>query len=90
MATFKNNVSQGFGLGVGFGLANIIFSMGTLFVGMAFFIPGFIMVLTERKKPKDKQRTWFTVLGYILMALGVITGLGFGGFSLLGLLGDEF
>lgn len=74
----------GFALGIGSMLTGVIF----LLFGIAFFIPGFIIVLKQRKLPKEKQSTGLLVTGFILMGLGVAIGLGFGASVFLGLLGD--
>ena len=49
---------------------------GALLLGMAFAIPGVILVTRETSKPKSRRNTGLLVLGFILMALGVIFGLG--------------
>jgi hypothetical protein len=49
---------------------------GALLLGMAFAIPGVILVTRENRKPKSKRNTSLLILGFILMALGVIFGLG--------------
>jgi hypothetical protein len=78
----KSLVKTGFGLGIGFSLANIIF----ILIGMAFFIPGYLMF----KKASDKKESSSQIGGMVLMALGVaiMGGLGFG--ALLDSAGDMF
>lgn len=49
----------------------------TLMIGLAFGIPGLILVTRENNKPKSRRNMTLLVLGFILMALGVIFGLGF-------------
>ncbi len=74
MSNLKNLVKTGFGLSVGVFAAQMIFIM----IGLAFFIPGFMMWRTESKKfKKDTTRETGAI---ILMALGVIVmgGIGFG------------
>jgi len=74
MNTMKSLIKTGFGLSVGVFAAQIIF----MIIGLAFFIPGFMMWNTESKKfVKDTARQTGAI---ILMALGVITmgGAGFG------------
>ncbi len=67
MNTLQNLVKTGFGLSVGVFLAQMIFIM----IGLAFFIPGFMMWNTEQKKfVKDTAKVTGAI---ILMALGVIT-----------------
>lgn len=65
---------MGFFGGLGSGLALMIFT----FIGMVFFIPGLIIVLKQNKKPKDQRSTGMLVLGFILMGLGMIVGMGLG------------
>ena len=49
---------------------------GALLLGLAFGIPGFILVTTENAKPKSRRNMALLILGFILMALGVVLGLG--------------
>lgn len=66
MNTLKNLVKTGFGLSVGVFMAQMIFIM----IGLAFFIPGFMMWNTEKKKfAKDTTKITGAI---ILMALGVV------------------
>jgi hypothetical protein len=50
---------------------------GALVLGMAFGIPGLILVTRENQKPKSSRNQTLLILGFILMALGVALGLGF-------------
>jgi len=79
--SMKSLVKTGFGLGIGFSLANIIF----ILIGMAFFIPGYLMF-----KKADKKESGSQIGGMVLMGLGVaiMGGLGFG--ALLDSAGDMF
>lgn len=49
---------------------------GALLLGLAFGIPGFILVTRENQKPKSRRNMGLLVFGFILMALGVVFGLG--------------
>jgi hypothetical protein len=49
----------------------------SLLIGLAFGIPGLILVTKENKKPKSSRNMGLLVIGFILMALGVAFGLGF-------------
>lgn len=71
---FGDFVVAGFGLSIGSFAAVMIF----LIIAMLFFIPGFIIVMKQRKLEKEKRSTGQLVTGYILMGIGVIVGLGFG------------
>ncbi len=74
MNNFKSLVKTGFGLSVGIFAAQMIF----LVIGLAFFIPGFMMWNTESKKfAKDTAKQTGAI---VLMALGVVLmgGVGFG------------
>lgn len=67
MSTLKSLVKTGFGLSVGVFAAQMIFIM----IGLAFFIPGYMMWNTEHKKfVKDTAKQTGAI---ILMALGVVT-----------------
>ena len=76
----------GFGSGLGLFASLMLFTL----VGVIFFIPGFILVNREQKKPKEEQNQTMKVFGYILMAIGMIVGLGFGAGAFFGELGSEF
>jgi hypothetical protein len=80
--SMRNLVKTGFGISVGMFLAQMIF----IVIGIAFFIPGYLMF----KKASDKKGSGSQVGGMVLMALGVaiMGGLGFG--VLLDSAGDMF
>lgn len=67
-------IKTGFGLSIGIALSQMIF----IFIGLVFFIPGFIMYKTGSSK-KDKS-IGLEIGGIVLMGIGVIimAGLGFG------------
>lgn len=75
---------MGFGIGAGVMFAQILF----ILVGLAFFIPGFIL-FTKAKKQGQKGSS-DQIGGIVLMVLGVVVmgGLGFG--LLLDDIGDMF
>ena len=81
--SMRSLVKTGFGLGIGLSLANIIF----ILIGMAFFIPGYLMF---KKASSDKEASGSQIGGMVLMALGVVImgGLVFG--ALLDSAGDMF
>lgn len=83
-----NYARIGFGAGIGWIGAFILM----MFVALIFFIPGFVLLQREQAKEKkgEKANTTVKVIAYILMAIGVILGLGFGGSVLLEELGGEF
>lgn len=76
---------MGFGLGLGSFAALMVY----MFIGMMFFIPGFILVNKEKAKG-DKQNQSLKILGYVLMVIGVIIGVGLGAGTFFSELGDEF
>lgn len=63
---------------------------GAVLLGMAFGIPGLILVAREQKKPKEDRNTFLLVLGFILMILGVAIGLGFNAGGLVNSIKNEF
>jgi hypothetical protein len=79
----RSLVKTGFGISIGMFLAQMIF----ILLGMAFFIPGYLMF---KKASSDKKTSASQVGGMVLMALGVAVmgGLGFG--VLLDSAGDIF
>ena len=76
MATnsIKSLARIGFGVGLGIMAAQIVF----ILLGVAFFLPGFIMYTKEKKNGNKASSAQIT--GIVLMAIGVIImgGLGFG------------
>jgi hypothetical protein len=83
-----NYARVGFGFGIGW-IGSFILMM---LVAMIFFIPGFVLLQREQAKEKKGEEANGTikVIAYILMVIGVILGLGFGGGVLLEELGGEF
>lgn len=79
---FSSLIRTGFGLGIGSIFATIIF----IVIGLAFFIPGFMLVVKEIKNEKkglevnNTRKVW----GYILMVIGMIFGMGMGLYGFLG------
>ena len=72
--SFGAYVKAGFGVGLGTAAVIIILTL----LAVAFFIPGFIIVRRQFKLPKEERSTGMIVLGFILMGIGMIVGLGFG------------
>lgn len=75
-----------FGMGLGIFASVVVY----LFLAILFFVPGFVLLKKEQAKEKEKQNTTMKVIAYILMALGVIIGMGFGAGTFLSELGGEF
>jgi hypothetical protein len=63
---------------------------GALVLGMAFGIPGLILVTRENKKPKSSRNQTLLILGFMLMALGVALGLGFNAGGLVEGIANQF
>jgi hypothetical protein len=63
---------------------------GSLLLGLAFGIPGFILVTRENQKPKSRRNMGLLVLGFILMALGVMFGLGLNAGGLFEGIAEQF
>jgi hypothetical protein len=63
---------------------------GAVVLGMAFGIPGLILVTRENKKPKSQRDQTLLILGFILMALGVALGLGFNAGGLVNGITNQF
>lgn len=66
MNTLKSLIKTGFGLSIGVFAAQMLFIM----IGLAFFIPGFMMWNTEQKK--FVKETTKQTGAIVLMALGVV------------------
>jgi hypothetical protein len=73
--SMRNLVKTGFGISVGMFFAQMIF----ILIGMAFFIPGY-MLFSRASSDKEKKPSGSQIGGIILMGLGVIVmgGAGFG------------
>lgn len=66
MNTLQSLIKTGFGLSIGVFAAQMMF----ILIGLAFFIPGFMMWNTEKKKfAKDTAKQTGSI---VLMALGVV------------------
>jgi hypothetical protein len=63
---------------------------GALLLGLAFGIPGFILVTRENQKPKAQRNMALLVLGFILMILGVVFGLGLNAGGLFEGIAEQF
>jgi hypothetical protein len=63
---------------------------GAFILGMAFGIPGLILVTRENQKPKSQRNQALLILGFILMALGVALGLGFNAGGLVEGVANQF
>ena len=79
---------QGFGFGLGW-IGSLILMM---LIAIIFFVPGFVLLKREQAKEKKGEEANMTikVIAYILMLLGVVLGIGFGGSILFEELGEEF
>lgn len=63
---------------------------GALVLGMAFGIPGLILVTKENAKPKSQRNQSMLIIGFILMAIGVALGLGFNAGGLVEGIANQF
>jgi hypothetical protein len=71
---FQGAFKFGLGAGLGAGISTMVF----ILLGMAFFIPGVILLSSERKKPNEEKSEGKLIGAYVLMGLGAILGLGMG------------
>lgn len=74
-------------IGFGISLGSIFALIISMAVALALFVPGFVIVVRQRKLPKEERSTGWLVFGFVLMALGVAAGLGLGFGALIGELG---
>jgi hypothetical protein len=63
---------------------------GALVLGMAFGIPGLILVTRENQKPKSSRNQTLLIIGFILMAIGAALGLGFNAGGLVEGVSNQF
>lgn len=82
MTKIKDFAKAAFGTGLGLA--------GNLLLGLAFLIPGLLIVTRENRKPRSSRNTALLVIGFIMMVLGVVLGLGMGADVLIGDLKNEF
>lgn len=80
----RENINTGFGIGLGFGLSNMIF----IVLGIMFFLPGFFMLKAEKKKDQKDQNKSKIYLAFGLMFIGCILGIGMGFGFILSEMGD--
>ena len=78
-------MKAGFGLSMGSFAAFMLLTL----IAMIFFIPGFIIVVKQNKKPKGERDTTWLVVGFVLMGLGMVIGLGFGAGAFFGELSSD-
>lgn len=81
----RSFMKAGFGLGLGSMMAAVLF----IAVGAALFVPGYIIVAKQNKKPKEERSTGLLVAGFVLMGIGMIVGLGFGAGPFFGALTES-
>lgn len=79
-----------FDMGFQFTSGGLVATVLLMFLAIVLFIPGFIIVNIQNKKPKEQQNMGMKIFGYILMVLGCVLGIGLGFSILLGLIGGEF
>lgn len=84
--TLKNYWKAGFGTGGGFLSA----FAAAMLLGLVFFIPGFILITRENKKPKESRNTTNLVIGFVLMFIGVILTAGAFAGDTLNALANQF
>jgi len=75
-------IKYGFFTSLGSWLSLMIFTC----IGLLFFIPGLIIVMKQNKKTKEERKQGLVVLGFVLMGIGMIVGLGMGLFLFSSLL----
>jgi uncharacterized membrane protein HdeD (DUF308 family) len=83
--SIRGFMKAGFGLGLGSMMAAVLY----IAVGAALFVPGFIIVAKQNKKPKEERSMPLLVTGFVLMGLGMIVGLGFGAGPFFGALAEN-
>lgn len=83
--TIRSYAAAGFGLGLGGMMAGVVY----VAVAALLFVPGFIIVTKQNKKPKEERSTGMLVLGFVLMGVGMIVGLGFGATAFFTELGEN-
>jgi uncharacterized membrane protein YfcA len=76
-----NYARSSFGFGLGFLASYMLF----IFLGMLFFIPGLYLMRRERAKPVEQRDRMMQIIGFVLMIIGAVFGLGMG----FGILGDS-
>lgn len=72
--SLKSLIKTGFGLSLGFHLSSILF----IVIGAAFFIPGYIQFMKNKKEKNTDQTSALILMGIGVLIMG---GLGFGLFT---------
>jgi hypothetical protein len=84
--SLMNYAKPAFGFSLGM-FGGLVFYM---FLAVIFFVSGFVLLKKEKAKPKEQQSDVMKGVAYVLMAFGMIFGLGFGGGIFFSELGGEF
>lgn len=74
MASLKTMIKQGFGLGIGFISAQVIF----IFVGILFFIPGYLLFVSQEKKKEPSVSNQIGGLSLMILGVALAGGVGLG------------
>ncbi len=75
MGMIKNYIKMGFGLGTGVFLAQILF----ILLGLAFFLPGLMLVKNSNKgESQEKQTSYYGGIALMVVGVAIMGGLGFG------------
>lgn len=82
MVKFSNYWKAGFGTSAGFAT--------TLLLGIALFLPGYILVARENKKLKPDRNQMMLIIGFILMFIGVALSFGMFAGDALNSLSNQF
>ncbi len=67
-------IKQGFGLGIGFISAQVIF----IFVGILFFIPGYLLFVSQEKKKEPSVSNQIGGLSLMILGVALAGGVGLG------------
>lgn len=66
LSKLKENFYFGIGVGLGFAIINLL----SYIVGVSFFIPGLLLLISERKKPVIDKNKQNIIKSYALMSIG--------------------
>lgn len=85
-ASLMNYAYPAFGAGLGIMASFVLY----LLVAVIFFVSGFVLLKKEKAKTKEQQSDVTKGIAFVLMGIGMIVGLGFGGGIFFSELGAEF
>lgn len=77
-STNKGGIAEAFRFGLGAGAGFFLIKVVSVIIGLAFIVPGALLLLKENKKSIEERQTSNYILPIVLIGVGVIVGGGIG------------